>query len=161
MIEANEPTNGQVVKQETPNRITTSMITEDLENGIDRQGIQEKYGLESWEVKQMFQHPVLKGKKAKKVKKLSFEFVDDTNEGVAKERADSFNETLASAVKAIDPNQTSIPMSEEEVFTDLDEQSEEIEREMHYTPKETSTAVEKEFADGQEDYVDNEDETEY
>ena len=91
MIEANEPTNGQVVKQETPNKITTSMITEDLENGIDRQGIQEKYGLESWEVKQMFQHPVLKGKKAKKVKKLSFEFVDDSVE---------------------DPNQTSIPIPE-------------------------------------------------
>ena len=132
MIEANEPTNGQVVKQETPKRITTSMITEDLENGIDRQGIQEKYGLESWEVKQMFQHPVLKGKKAKKVKKLSFEFVDDSMG---------------------DPNQTSIPVSEEEVFTDLDEQSEEMEREMHYTPKETSAAVAKEFADGQDETV--------
>ena len=137
MIEANEPTNGQVVKQETPNRITTSMIIEDLENGIDRQGIQEKYGLEPWEVKQMFQHPVLKGKKAKKVKKLSFEFVDDSMG---------------------DPNQTSIPISEEEVFTDLDEQSEEMEREMHHTPKETSAAVAKEFADGQEDYVDDEEE---
>ena len=132
MIEANEPTNGQVVKQETPNRITTSMITEDLENGIDRQGIQEKYGLESWEVKQMFQHPVLKGKKAKKVKKLSFEFVDDLIEN---------------------PNQTSIPISEEEVFTDLDEQSEEVEREMHYTPKETSTAVARELADGQDETI--------
>jgi hypothetical protein len=37
----------------------------------------------------MFEHPTLKGKKAKKVRKLSFNFVDDT---------------------AVDPNQTSIPV---------------------------------------------------
>ena len=64
-------------KGTTPETITTSMILEDLENGIDRTGIKTKYNLEAWEVKQMFDHPVLKGKKAKKVKKLSFNFVDD------------------------------------------------------------------------------------
>jgi len=62
----------------TPQRITTTMIIDDLENGIDRTGIKDKYNLQAWEVKQMFEHPALKGKKAKKVKKLSFEFVDDT-----------------------------------------------------------------------------------
>ena len=62
----------------TPQRITTTMIIDDLESGIDRTGIREKYNLQAWEVKQMFEHPTLKGKKAKKVKKLSFEFVDDT-----------------------------------------------------------------------------------
>jgi len=93
MIEANEPTEGAVVKQETPIKITTTMILEDLENGISRDGIKEKYGLETWEVTQMFQHPTLKGKKAKKVRKLSFEFVDDSDEQV-------------------DPNQTSIPVEE-------------------------------------------------
>ena len=62
----------------TPQRITTTMIIDDLENGIDRTGIREKYNLAAWEVKQMFEHPALKGKKAKKVKKLSFDFVDDT-----------------------------------------------------------------------------------
>ena len=93
MIEAKEPTNGTVVKQETPARITTTMILNDLDNGIDRTGIQEKYGLEKWEVTQMFQHPTLKGKKAKKVRKLSFEFVDDTE-------------------NAVDPNQTSIPVED-------------------------------------------------
>ena len=56
------------------------MILEDLENGISRDGIKEKYGLETWEVTQMFQHPALKGKIAKKVRKLSFEFVDDTQD---------------------------------------------------------------------------------
>ena len=109
MIEANEPTEGTVVKQETPAKITTTQIIQDLENGIDRTGIQTKYGLESWEVKQMFMHPTLKGKKAKKVRKLSFEFVDDTlplNSGdIAVEQAEPIN-----------PNQTSIPVETTETF---------------------------------------------
>ena len=66
----------------TPETITTSMIIADLENGIDRTGIKSKYNLETWEVKQMFDHPKLKGKKAKKIRKLSFSFVDDINEDV-------------------------------------------------------------------------------
>ena len=90
MIEARTNNPGEATqKNKTPNTITVSMILEDLDNGIDRTGIQEKYGLEKWEVTQMFQHPTLKGKKARKIRKLSFNFVDDT---------------------ATDPNQTSIPM---------------------------------------------------
>tara|TARA_R100001463_G_scaffold60856_1_gene113492 strand:- start:38 stop:427 length:390 start_codon:yes stop_codon:yes gene_type:complete len=90
MIEARTNNPGEVTqKNETPNTITVSMILEDLDNGIDRTAIQEKYGLEKWEVTQMFQHPALKGKKARKIRKLSFNFVDDT---------------------AADPNQTSIPV---------------------------------------------------
>jgi len=96
MIEARTNNPGEVTqKNETPNTITVSMILEDLDNGIDRPGIQEKYGLEKWEVTQMFQHPTLKGKKARKIRKLSFNFVDDT---------------------AVDPNQTSIPV--EDVHTE-------------------------------------------
>ena len=82
MIEVKQTTEGQVVKQDTPQMITTTMIVNDLENGIDRPGIQEKYNLEAWEVKQMFMHPALKGKKAKKVRKLSFDFIDDVNPDV-------------------------------------------------------------------------------
>jgi len=95
MIETNEPTNGQVVKQETPTQITTTMILNDLENGISRDGIKEKYSLETWMVTQLFQHPKLKGKKAKRVKTLPFAFVDDTED-------------------VIDPNQTSIDVDEVE-----------------------------------------------
>lgn len=89
MIEARTNPGEETQKNTTPSTITVTMILEDLENGIDRTGIQEKYGLEKWEVTQMFQHPALKGKKAKKKRKLSFNFVDDT---------------------AADPRQTSIPM---------------------------------------------------
>ena len=95
MIDANEPTPGGVEKQETPARITSSMIIADLDNGIDRNGIRDKYSLQAWEVKQMFEHPALKGKKAKKIRKLSFTFVDDT--------------TFAE-VDVDDTNQTSIPV---------------------------------------------------
>ncbi len=95
MIEANEPTEGTVVKQETPTQITTSQIIEDLENGISRDGIKEKYSLETWMVTQLFQHPELKGKKAKKVRKLPFQLIDDTS-------------------TVIDSNQTSIDVDEVE-----------------------------------------------
>jgi len=91
MIEARTNSENATPKATTPEIITTSMILEDLENGIDRTGIKEKYNLQAWEVKQMFEHPVLKGKKARKVRKMSFNFVDDTTE-------------------VVDPNQTSIPM---------------------------------------------------
>ena len=65
MIEANVPTNQTVnnTQMTTPTTITTSMILLDLENGIDRPGIKEKYNLEGWELTEMFKHPVLKGKK--------------------------------------------------------------------------------------------------
>jgi hypothetical protein len=77
MVEIRE-NNNRMQEDTTPETITTSMILEDLESGIDRNGIKTKYNLETWEVKQMFDHPILKGKKAKRVKKLSFNFVDDT-----------------------------------------------------------------------------------
>ena len=100
MIEARTNNPGEVTqKNKTPNTITVSMILEDLDNGIDRPGIQEKYGLEKWEVTQMFQHPALKGKKARKIRKLSFNFVDDT---------------------AVDPNQTTIPMPDGSQIDELD-----------------------------------------
>ena len=97
MIEARTQITGESTQTtETPNTITISMILEDLGNGIDRNGIKDKYSLEAWEVKQMFEHPNLKGKKAKKKRKLSFNFVDDTT--------------------TVDPNQTSIPVEEPDEF---------------------------------------------
>ena len=91
MIEVRTADEPKTETVQTPERITTTMILNDLDNGIDRTGIKDKYGLQAWEVKQMFEHPTLKGKKAKKKRKLSFEFVDDTE-------------------NAVDPNQTSIPV---------------------------------------------------
>ena len=72
------------------------MIIEDLENGIGRKGIQTKYTLEAWEVGVMFKHPVLKGKKVKKKRKLSFNFVDDTEQ-----YADPAQTTVEGVIKEV------------------------------------------------------------
>ena len=108
MIESRSAVEPSTSTETKPAQITTTMIINDLENGIDRDGIKNKYSLESWEVKQMFMHPTLKGKKAKKVRKLSFEFVDDTQ-------------------PFADPNQTSIPVEDapptmEETYDLVEEQ---------------------------------------
>tara|TARA_R110000744_G_C19099175_1_gene533370 strand:- start:40 stop:513 length:474 start_codon:yes stop_codon:yes gene_type:complete len=80
MIEAQ--TAGELNTQQqastTPQTITTTMIVADLDNGIDREGIRLKYNLEKWEVAEVFKHPALKGKKVRKKRRLSFQFLDDT-----------------------------------------------------------------------------------
>ena len=93
VIETNHTNQESVESQPTPQNITTTMIIEDLENGIDRKGIQTKYSLEAWEVTEMFKHPVLKGKKVKKKRKLSFNFIDDTEHEMP---------------CSVDPNQTTV-----------------------------------------------------
>ena len=111
MIDAKVAGEHHTQTTETPKTITTTMIIEDLDNGIDREGIRTKYNLEKWEVTQMFQHPELKGRKAKKVRKLSFNFVDDT--------------------ETVDPNQTDIETAIEEV--ELEETFESFEDEEELT----------------------------
>ena len=108
MIDANEPTGGAVVKQETPTQITTSMILKDLDDGVGREGIKEKYSLETWEVTEMFKNPKLKGKKARKIRKLSFQFIDDT---ATEDTVDTSEPQFSKReVDEVDPNQTSIPV---------------------------------------------------
>ena len=79
MIEAQVSEPQEVQANPTPAVITVSGIIEDLENGIDRDGIAKKYSLNKTEVKTMFLHPALKGKRVKKnkVKELRFTLVDD------------------------------------------------------------------------------------
>jgi hypothetical protein len=106
MIEAQ--TAGELNTQQqattTPQTITTTMIVEDLDNGIDREGIRLKYNLEKWEVAEVFKHPSLKGKKVRKKRRLSFQFLDDTP-------------------AVVDPAQTSIPVEPENVTAVVDVQS--------------------------------------
>jgi hypothetical protein len=95
MIDAqiqNEST--QSTMSSTPAVITVSGVIKDLENGLDRDKIAEKYNLTAAEIKIMFQHPSLKGKRVRKNKitTLRFQLVDDTVE----------------PMETVDPNQTSI-----------------------------------------------------
>ena len=127
MIDAKVAGEHHTQTTETPKTITTTMIIEDLDNGIDREGIRTKYNLEKWEVTQMFQHPTLKGRKAKKVKKLSFEFVDDT----------------------VDHNQTTIPMPDGSTIDELDaaEPAVEVSMDMEEEMEEEITEERKDLMD--------------
>jgi hypothetical protein len=70
----------QIKPGETPERITVSMIDQDLKDGISKPEMVIKYGIKPWEVDEMFKHPLLKGRRPSRKKSLSFEFVDDTPE---------------------------------------------------------------------------------
>ncbi len=127
MIETNQHTEASVESQPTPQTITTTMILNDLDNGIDRKGIQAKYSLEGWELTEMFKHPVLKGKKAKKKRKMSFNFVDDTTstanpnqttvEGVIEEVMGTVN-TITDDYKENLDLRTKDAIEDTEVYTD-------------------------------------------
>lgn len=134
MIEAQTPnatemTTTETTTMETPQTITTTMILADLENGIDRPGIKTKYNLESWELTEMFKHPVLKGKKASRKRKMSFTFVDDT----------------PAAVVPATVSQTDLEEVIEEVETETynDDQTMAIEQEL-----EDRKQAESDFSDG-------------
>ena len=58
-------------------QISISAILNDLENGVTRAEIGANYEISPREVKVLFDHPKLKGKKAKKVFTPSFDIVDD------------------------------------------------------------------------------------
>ena len=137
MIEANVPTNQTVNKTQmtTPTTITTSMILLDLENGIDRPGIKEKYNLEGWELTEMFKHPVLKGKKASRKRRMSFNFIDDT--------------ALEAAPETIDLDQVDLEASIEEVEQYNDEQTTAAEQDIashKYTGEEPTLTASQETA---------------
>jgi len=114
MIETNQELTVETAKMATPTTITTSMILADLENGIDRPGIKAKYDLEGWELTEMFKHPVLKGKKASRKRKMSFTFVDDT----------------AASLDTVSPAQVDLEKSIEEVEEYNDEQTNAMEQEI-------------------------------
>lgn len=60
--------------------ITVSGVLNDLKNGLSREEIGAKYGLNKSQVKDLFQHPKLKNKKTIKVKSPAFILEDDTEE---------------------------------------------------------------------------------
>ena len=60
--------------------IRISEILNLLKEGVDRNGIAEKYGLTKVEITELFKHEKLKGKRVVKKKEVSFEILDDTDE---------------------------------------------------------------------------------
>lgn len=60
-------------------QVTVSGILEDLQNGLTRNEIKEKYSLSANQLKQVFQHEKLKGRKTKK-QEAQVLVIDDTVE---------------------------------------------------------------------------------
>ena len=84
MIEANQQTEPTVEKQsntEGPQVLKVSQILMDLDSGLGRPQIKEKYSLTANELKALFQHPTLKKRRPKRaLNKISFTLVDDVTE---------------------------------------------------------------------------------
>lgn len=81
-------------------QITISSVLEDLNNGVTRVQIQQKYDLTARELKHLFQHPKLKNKKTKPKFEPSFEIVDDVEETSVEATTE---ETLETADTEADP----------------------------------------------------------
>lgn len=80
-IEANiqqTPTVANNATTEGPITLTVTGIINDLNDGIDRDGIATKYGLTKAEVTELFKHPKLTGLRARKKIPVRFTLVDDT-----------------------------------------------------------------------------------
>lgn len=58
-------------------QITITEVLNDLTNGLSRHDIKAKYNLSPAQLKQIFSHPKLKGKKAKKAE-VMIDLIDDT-----------------------------------------------------------------------------------
>lgn len=85
-------------------QIKVSEVLELLEQGKSRKEIGEYFGLNGVEVKTLFQHPELKGKKAKK--QMPFVIIDDINEVIEEDNSEK--------------EELDIPLEEESTFPEWD-----------------------------------------
>lgn len=77
-------------------KLSIRQIKADLDSGVDRKGIRLKYGLNSQGIKQLFQHPELKGLKVKAAP--NFVLVDDNGNSLGTSEAKT-GDMEASATK--------------------------------------------------------------
>ena len=96
-----------VTPGETPEKITVSMIDQDLKDGISKPEMVIKYGIKPWEVDEMFKHPFLKGRRPSRKKALSFIFEDDTDEALCKLSTEELYNQI-DELPDVDPNQISL-----------------------------------------------------
>ena len=111
----------QVTPGETPEKITVSMIDQDLKDGISKPEMAIKYGIKPWEVDEMFKHPFLKGRRPSRKKALSFSFVDDITEDRIKETG-----TVIEQTEEVDPNQVTLHDAIDEAIDSAQQAKDEI-----------------------------------
>ena len=109
MIEAQAQNVAQEATETSADKVlTVSQILTDLDNGLGRPEIAKKYGLKPAEVKVMFEHPSLKGRRPKRsTTKVTFTLVDDVT-------------------PQQNPNQLSIPQAGSDFDVDADESEQTI-----------------------------------
>ena len=112
-----------VTPGETPEKITVSMIDQDLKNGISKPEMAIKYGIKPWEVDEMFKHSLLKGRRPSRKKTLSFSFVDDMTEddGVV-----AITSEDGDPVVIQDPNQVTLEEAIDEAIDTVEEVKEQM-----------------------------------
>ena len=94
-------------------QISIKGILADLDNSLSRKEIGEKYELSTAEVKAMFEHPKLKGKKAKKKFVASFQLVDDV-EIMETDKAVDIDEPNESPVRVVEVAEAMPTVTDEE-----------------------------------------------
>jgi hypothetical protein len=161
----------QSVKTQTKQTITVSMIDEDLKNGINKEGMMEKYGIKKWEVDEMFKNPKLTGRRPSRKKELSFTFVDDIVEdipgfeGTTKQLDDLTPPTIEdtnSDEPITNPNQVTIEdvIKEEEEGMTLPTIEDTMELVQEQQMEEGETSKDYGDEDGDDDFISDEPETE-
>ena len=115
---------------ETPAQITVSMIDQDLKDGISKPEMVTKYGIKPWEVDEMFKHPLLKGRRPSRKKKLSFSFVDDMSvdqeikekvEAARAAKETTLSETDEIEEEFVNPNQVTLEQAIDEAIDTVEE----------------------------------------
>ena len=110
----------------TPEKITLSMIDQDLKDGVSKADMAIKYSIKPWEVDEMFKHPFLKGRRPSRKKTLSFSFVDDMSEESMP--LDAIKAALPEADE-VDPNQVTLEQAIDEAIDTVTE----VKDQMHQT----------------------------
>ena len=96
----------------TPAEISVSMIDQDLKDGISKPEMAIKYGIKPWEVDEMFKNPALKGRRPRRKKTLSFNFVDDMTSVV--------DVLFPKTETKVDPNQVTLEQAIEESTAEIE-----------------------------------------
>ena len=112
---------------DTPEKISISMITQDLKDGITKAEMSIKYSIKPWEVDEMFKHPLLKGKRPARKRTLSFSFVDDMSTNTSEPEFAKREEDLIEEVE-VDPNQITLEQAIDETIEKVAEVQEQIQK---------------------------------
>ena len=107
----------QIQPGETPEKITVSMIDQDLKDGISKPEMAIKYGIKPWEVDEMFKHPLLKGRRPSRKKSLSFTFEDDMTNTIDPNQID-LEDAIDEAIETIEEVKDQMQQTQE-VIVDM------------------------------------------